>query len=155
MPCPVVVRSSVGSWMTTTSPSRVWWTSISTRSTPSPIAPRKAVRLFSGQRRAPPRCAAIAGPAAAGATGPISARPASSVAAPGCHRAPRRPSRVRPRPILHQLLDVATEIVLQPHEVANAGTVPVGLEPSRPAPALDAEHVEAARHGVDRLDSLA
>src|SRR5262249_25546443 len=157
MPCPVVVRSSVESWTTTTSPSRVWWTSSSTRSTPSPIAPGKPVRLFSGQRRAPPRWAAIAGPpapAAAAEVGPISASPASSVAAPACHPPPRHRSRVRPRLVLDQLLDVPTEIVLQPHEVTDPGAVPVGDEPSGPAPAFDPQNVEAPRDGVDRLDSF-
>src|SRR5438552_5409963 len=57
-PWPFVVRSSVGSWMTITSPSLDRWTSNSMKSAPRATAFRKARRLFSGQRRAPPRCAA-------------------------------------------------------------------------------------------------
>src|SRR5262249_34022948 len=57
-PLPVVVRSSVGSWMTTTSPSFERWTSNSMKSAPRASAFRKASRLFSGHSAAPPRWAA-------------------------------------------------------------------------------------------------
>ena len=54
-PCPSVVRSSVGSWITTSTPSREGWTSNSTPSMPSARVRRKPSRLFSGQRLRAPR----------------------------------------------------------------------------------------------------
>jgi len=58
-PVPSVVRSTVASWITMTTPSRLWCTSSSMRSLPSAMALWNASRLFSGQRAAPPRCAAM------------------------------------------------------------------------------------------------
>jgi len=49
-PVPLVVRSSVSSWITTTRRSRVSVTSSSTMSHPAAMAPLKAARVFSGKR---------------------------------------------------------------------------------------------------------
>ena len=56
-PLPVVVRSSVSSWITTTSLSRVRWTSNSILSLPAAIAAPKAARVFSGACPENPRWA--------------------------------------------------------------------------------------------------
>src|SRR4051794_6381764 len=58
-PCPFVVRSSSGSWMTTISPSLLRWRSNSTASTSSSAVLRKPSRLFSAHRLLAPRWAMI------------------------------------------------------------------------------------------------
>src|ERR1700730_8422535 len=74
-PEPEVVRSSVASWMTMTSPSRERCTSNSMKSAPRTTAFLKASRLFSGQRSAPPRCAARS------VAGEVCGAPAPTIAA--------------------------------------------------------------------------
>ncbi len=58
-PCPSVVRSRSGSWMTTISPSRLRWRSSSTASTASFAVFRKPPRLVSAHRFLAPRWAMI------------------------------------------------------------------------------------------------
>src|SRR5712691_2237277 len=101
-PWPLVVRSSVGSWMTITSPSLDRWTSNSMKSAPRATAFRKARRLFSGQRRAPPRCAAsnVAGFPCAPAepatmASPTSAQPATMTRRMLFRYSPHRAPRLR------------------------------------------------------------
>src|ERR1700730_837763 len=74
-PEPEVVRSSVASWMTMTSPSRERCTSDSTKSEPRTKAFLKASSLCAGQRSAPPRCAARS------VAGEVCAAPAPTIAA--------------------------------------------------------------------------
>src|SRR5262249_54989149 len=60
-PRPSVVRSTVGSWMTTTWPSLVSWTSNSTRSAPTSSAAAKAASVFSATWAESPRWAMMSG----------------------------------------------------------------------------------------------
>jgi hypothetical protein len=60
-PDPIVVRSSVSSWMTTGTRSAVSATSISTMSAPASIAPSMAAMVFSGYRPLKPRWAITRG----------------------------------------------------------------------------------------------
>src|SRR2546430_2503948 len=53
-PLPPVVRSTVGSWHTTSSPSAVAWTSSSRAEAPPARARRMAQRVLEGPSRAPP-----------------------------------------------------------------------------------------------------
>src|SRR6187397_1447718 len=60
-PTPSVVRSTSGSWRTTTCPSRVRWTSNSTISAPISSADAKDASVFSGRRKESPRWAMTSG----------------------------------------------------------------------------------------------
>ena len=60
-PVPSVVRSSKRSWITTTCPSRVSWTSSSTMAAPNASARRNAAKVFSGQVPLAPRWAITSG----------------------------------------------------------------------------------------------
>ena len=53
-PCPSVVRSTVASWQTTSSPSAVAWTSSSIPVAPASIARSMAKRVDDGHSQAPP-----------------------------------------------------------------------------------------------------
>ena len=58
-PLPSVVRSTVRSWQSTGTPSRVMWTSVSSASTPSRSAYSKLSIVFSGRSARAPRCPSI------------------------------------------------------------------------------------------------
>ena len=60
-PVASVVRSSVASWQTTTSPSDDKWTSSSRPSAPAARPASNAGIVFSGPRARPPRCAKTSG----------------------------------------------------------------------------------------------
>src|SRR6266850_4236351 len=118
-PWPFVVRSSVGSWMTITSPSLDRWTSNSMKSAPRATAFRKARRLFSGQRRAPPRCAAssVVGFPCAPPEPATMARPKSAQPAIETERINSALASSCPSPLARHTLQLERSIQPSPHRV--------------------------------------